>query len=80
MLIYQRAGKKRFMGLGSETVSGLAEARERAKQARQPIADGIDPIDQCAATRTMPAVRQLTFSECTEGYIAAPRGRVEERR
>ena len=43
-----RAGKKRFMRLGSETVFSLAKPRERSKKARQLIADGVDPIDQRA--------------------------------
>lgn len=75
--IYRYQAGKRKIGLGSLDTVGLAEARDRARKLRQQLADGLDPIAERAATRTAPAVRQLTFSECVERYLAAhkPSGR-----
>lgn len=41
---YTRHGRARQMGLGALHTVSLAEARERARQARQIILDGEDPI------------------------------------
>lgn len=38
-------GKERLLALGSYPERGLAEARERALEARKLIADGIDPVE-----------------------------------
>ncbi|MCK5748670.1 tyrosine-type recombinase/integrase [Oricola sp.] len=69
-------GKARQMGLGSVDTFSLKEARERAKQARQLLADGIDPIEaknaQRAASRAETAKR-VTFAEAMTKYIAAHR-------
>jgi integrase len=46
-----RDGSARMMGLGSTDTLGLAEARERARQARQAILDGLDPIEARQARR-----------------------------
>lgn len=40
------SGKRRDMGLGTYPEIGLAEARRRAMEARELIAQGVDPIDQ----------------------------------
>jgi integrase len=45
LLRYELNGVERFMGLGSLADFALKEARERARSARQKLADGIDPID-----------------------------------
>jgi integrase len=67
-------GQARHMGLGSINDFTLAEARERARKARQQIADGIDPLrikqDERAA-RLVEQSRRMTFQECAEAYIAA---------
>ncbi|ODR94218.1 hypothetical protein AUC69_03455 [Methyloceanibacter superfactus] len=42
---YTRHGRARQMGLGALHTVSLAEARERARQARQIILDGEDPIE-----------------------------------
>jgi hypothetical protein len=46
LLRYERAGKERMLGLGPLHTVTLAEARIRAKAARQLLLDGVDPIDQ----------------------------------
>jgi integrase len=48
---YQRNGRKRALGLGPVRTVTLAEARERAHEARRLIAAGHDPLDQRKATR-----------------------------
>jgi hypothetical protein len=50
-LRYERAGRERWMGLGPLHTFTLEEARARARQARQQIADGIDPLDARRAAR-----------------------------
>ena len=45
LLRYERGGRERWMGLGPLHAFDLDEARERARQARQQLADGIDPLD-----------------------------------
>src|SRR4051794_16102524 len=42
---YTRHGRARQMGLGALHTISLAEARERARQARQLLLDGEDPIE-----------------------------------
>ena len=42
---YTRHGRARQMGLGALHTVSLAEARERARQARQILLDGDDPIE-----------------------------------
>ena len=41
---YQRDGKARHMGLGPANLLTLAEAREKAREARKALLDGIDPL------------------------------------
>jgi integrase len=66
-------GRMRDMSLGPlHTIASLAEARERATQARKLRLDGIDPIDakhaQRLAQRAAEAKR-MTFEECARGFI-----------
>ena len=44
VLRYQLRGQERWMGLGSAADFSLREARERARAARQLLADRIDPL------------------------------------
>jgi integrase len=71
---FQRNGKRRFMGLGSADVITLAEARDKAIDARRLLANGIDPIDQRGAERAaarIEAAKAVSFRECAVQYIAA---------
>lgn len=75
--------KTREMGLGSTDDFGLAQARERAQDARRLIANNIDPIDkrdaerkllaehrnEVARQRKIEAVRQVSFKQVAEAYI-----------
>ena len=72
-------GKARDMGLGSYGEGkgvGLAEARQKAKEARQHRDAGKDPIaerDAAAAQKRLADARTTTFEECAEQLIE-PRG------
>jgi integrase len=68
---YQRAGRVRDAGLGSQNTFSLAEARQRARSYRQLLADGIDPLEYFAGERARKAaeiVRRMTFDQCAEAY------------
>jgi integrase len=69
---YELHGKEHWMGLGSAADFTLKEIRERARAARQLLADGIDPIaqkraDRAAAKHT--AARKLPFREAAQRYF-----------
>lgn len=67
-------GKRRDMGLGGFPDVPLAAARERARAARESIANGIDPIAERQAKQSALIAQRasaLTFSECATQYIAA---------
>ena len=74
---YKIATRPREMGLGSLKAFNLAEARERAKSARQLLADGIDPIERrtevqaASAAAVQKAARALTFGQAADRYIEA---------
>jgi integrase len=51
---FERGGREQIMGLGSLGTFNLIEARERARKARQQLADGINPIE---ARRTAKAAQ-----------------------
>jgi integrase len=73
---FQLAGTRRFMGLGSADLVGLAEAREVAHAARRLVAAGRDPIDARQSERAaaqLEAAKAMSFRECAERYIAAHR-------
>jgi integrase len=63
VFMWKVAGKRREMGLGSLRDVPLAKARERAADARQKLADGLDPI----AVRDKPKV--MTFGEAADALI-----------
>ena len=66
--------RRREMVLGAHPSMTLAEARRAADEARNLVADGIDPIDQRAEGRSSgePAKSSApTFSKAAEEYIAA---------
>src|SRR3954464_6052058 len=45
LLRYERHGRERWMGLGSVEFVPLAEAREKAFEARRQLRHGVDPLD-----------------------------------
>jgi len=73
---FMRAGKAREMGLGAVATVTLAEAREKARECRKALQDGLDPIEARDGIRKAAAVdaaRAVTFREAAERYIDAHR-------
>lgn len=67
-------GKRRDMGLGGFPDVTLAGAREAARNARQSIKDGIDPIEDMRAKRSALAASRasaMTFKEAASAYITS---------
>ena len=74
VLRYSFDGKRRDLGLGAYTDLTLAQAREKAREQRKLISQGIDPIHakrQQRDTRRLAAAKQMTFSKCVEAYLDA---------
>jgi integrase len=77
LLRFERDGRERWLGLGPLHTYNLKEARERARDARQLLHSGIDPIEDRKAKkaeRALAAAKSVTFKECAEAYIAANEG------
>jgi hypothetical protein len=71
---YQRAGRRREFGLGGTGAVSLAQAREKAIEARRLLAAGSDPIEARRAERAnaeIVAAKAMTFKACAEAYIHA---------
>lgn len=72
VLRYTLVGKSREMGLGTFPTFSLADARERAKAARQLLADGICPLEtkrsKILADR-LSAASVITFEDAAARYI-----------
>lgn len=71
---YMIAGKPFGMGLGPTHTVSLAEARQKALEARKLLIDGINPLadkkqNQIAAA--LASARMMTFDQCAEAYILA---------
>lgn len=74
LLRVQVGGKRREIGLGGYPDVTLAGARERAREAKDKIRNGIDPVEERRAMRAALATaraRGLTFEEATDRYLAA---------
>lgn len=74
LLRYMRDGRAREMGIGPLGTIGLAEARERAREARVAILDELDPLELRRSTRAqvrLEAARVVTFRTAAEGYLDA---------
>src|SRR5581483_7300660 len=74
LLRYMRGGRARHMGLGPFGLVTLAEARQRALEARRHLLDGLDPIEERRARRMDLALKVaagVTFKQCADRYVAA---------
>jgi integrase len=72
VLRYEIRGKERFMGLGSLSDFTLKEARERARAARQLLADGIDPLadrEAKQAAAKLAEARKITFRQASQRFF-----------
>jgi len=68
------AGKRRDMGLGGYPDVTLADARRRARDLREQIDNGEDPIGQRREARAAllaARVKAMTFDQCVDAYLAA---------
>src|SRR5688500_8674065 len=68
------SGQRRDFGLGSYSDYTLAEARDRAREARKLVHARIDPIEAKRAGRDAAKAaqaRRMTFAECVTAYIGA---------
>jgi integrase len=68
------AGKRREMGLGNYPGVPLAHAREKAREARELIRQGVDPIELQRAVQSASsasAASALTFAQCGAAYVVA---------
>ena len=66
--------KRRHMGLGGFPDVLLAQAKEKARKARDDIAQGVDPIAQRKAATSLLRSQQATektFEQAAEGFLEA---------
>ena len=71
---YTVHGKAREMGMGALGTIALAEAREKARDARKLLLEGVDPLGAKEARRDaarLDAAKAVTFRWCAAQYIAA---------
>ncbi len=67
---------RRDVGLGSYPEVSLAEARDRARELRKQVRDGVDPVLKRQAVKVQLALetaKAKTFEECADAYIDANR-------
>ena len=67
---------RRDVGLGSYPEVSLAEARDRARELRKQVRDGVDPVLKRQAVKVQSALetaKAKTFEECAHAYIDANR-------
>ncbi len=69
-LRFERDGRERWLGLGPADTFSLKEARERARAARQLLADGIDPIDHRKAREGQIGRRQGQAADFSRSHAA----------
>jgi hypothetical protein len=70
-------GNADSMGLGPLNTTSLAKARERAQNARDLLAEGINPRearDDERRQRKIESAKAMPFGQCAAAYIAANRG------
>lgn len=66
------AGKRRDMGLGGFPDVTLADVRRKAREARELIEQGVDPIEQRREAKNLLMASRAslkTFEECAKAYI-----------
>lgn len=71
---YMLTGKAFGMGLGPTHTVSLAEARQKALDARKLLAEGTNPLTarkQNKVAAALAAAKMMTFDQCAEAYIRA---------
>jgi hypothetical protein len=72
MFRFTLGGRQRRMGLGSLNTLNLREAREKARECRKLVDQGIDPIDQRRSEQAVAMTkRAMTFRDAALAYIEA---------
>lgn len=69
------SGKRREMGLGRWPDVSIAEARERAADARKQVRDGIDPLLERTKAKQAPGV--VTLKEAVDGCFEAKKAELK---
>jgi Arm DNA-binding domain len=64
-------GRERYMGLGPLNAVSLAEARQKATEARSQRVNGVDPIQARNATRQAAKAAGTSFKTCAGSYVAS---------
>ena len=65
--------RRRTMGLGGIDRLDLQEARERARECRELVEQGIDPIDHRRGDRTLTTAKTaMTFRQAALAYMGSP--------
>lgn len=70
---YELDGRERFMGLGPLHTITLAEARERAREARKLLLGGVDPIEARHAARDAlrkEETERIIFKDAAEQFLS----------
>jgi hypothetical protein len=72
---YRSGGRLREAGLGPLHTIGLSDAREKARECRKLIFDGLDPIAENArkSRARLDSANIVSFEQCAETYISAQR-------
>ena len=71
-----RQGKARELGLGPLHSVSLVEARERARQARQCLLDGGDPVEirhEASAAAKVERLKTVTFRQAALDFLQTSR-------
>jgi integrase len=74
---YELDGRRHDLGLGGLNTFNLVEARERARDLRQQLADGIDPFTakrqakKDRLTARAAEAKAVTFKQCAADYLTA---------
>lgn len=74
ILRYSHNGRRRDLGLGSYRDLTLLDARERAREQRKLVLNGLDPITAKRSQRDVrnaELARRMTLLQCVDGYIDA---------
>jgi integrase len=73
---HRSTGKDRQLGLGPLDTVTLAAARAAARECREQLLAGLDPVEQRRAQRASNALadaKTMTFDQCSDAYLAAHR-------
>jgi roadblock/LC7 domain-containing protein len=71
ILRYEKGGRERWLGLGPVNLVSLKQARDRAREARLKLLDGVDPLEQKRAARAaekIAAAKSMTFEAAARAY------------